>query len=184
MSDILDVVIILAVIGRSAYSRRCGRSSVRGSAGEDEDWDVGETSKQTTSARLAAQLELEHEWWQMSLEALEALPAFQRSVSALADQDTDVGEVVALSRDTDGWVAAMSFAALALRDDVPDDWVSWAARNPVSPSVCEDRLLLRALAVHAKQPVIGAGLPALGTVQDQFVAEFCPSASHSASRST
>jgi len=39
-----------------------------------------------------------------------------------------------------------ALAALAQREDVPDDWLTWAARNPVRPPVCEDRLLLRALA--------------------------------------
>ena len=108
----------------------------------------------------------------MSLEALEAEPAFQLAVSALADADTDVAEVVTLSRDADGWVASMALAALAQREDVPDDWLTWAARNPVRPSVCEDRLLLRALAVHSGQPVIGAGLLALESLRDEVVAEF------------
>ena len=66
----------------------------------------------------------------------------------------------------------MALAALAQREDVPDDWLTWAARNPVRPSVCEDRLLLRALAVHSRQPVIGAGLQALESLRDEVVAEF------------
>ena len=80
----------------------------------------------------------------MTIEALEALPAFADAVATLADADTDVDEVVTLSHDANGWVAAMALAALAERDDVPADWVAWAQRNPVRPSVCEDRLLLRA----------------------------------------
>ena len=38
--------------------------------------------------------------------------------------------------------------------------------------MCEDRLLLRALAVHSAQPVIGAGLQALESLRDEVVAEF------------
>ncbi len=77
-----------------------------------------------------------------------------------------------LSRDADGWVASMALAALAERDDVPDDWVTWAMRSPVRPSLCEDRLLLRALAVHADRPAIGSVLAVLESLSDDIVAEF------------
>ena len=79
---------------------------------------------------------------------------------------------MALSRDSDGWVASMALAALVERDDIPGDWLTWAMRNPVRPSVCEDRLLLRALATHADRPVIGAVLPALESLRDGVIAEF------------
>ena len=159
MSDLVRaIVIILAVIGAigvvAAIWEELAPRIRRERTGE-LDFDADFEANDVRSA--AAQLELEHTWWEMSLEALEAEPAFQLAVSALADPDTDVDEVVTLSRDPDGWVASMGLAALVQRDDVPDDWLSWAARNPVRPSVCEDRLLLRALAAHAKHPVIGAG---------------------------
>ena len=174
MSDLVrTVVIILAVIGAigvvAAIWEEVG-PRIRREKTEELDFDDDFEANDVRSA--AAQLELEHTWWEMSLEALEAEPAFQLAVSALADADTDVDEVVTLSRDADGWVASMGLAALAQRDDVPDDWLSWAARNPVRPSVCEDRLLLRALAVHSGQPVIGAGLLALESLRDEVVAEF------------
>ncbi len=166
-------MIILAVIGAigvvAAIWEELG-PRIRRDKTEELDFDDDFEANDVRSA--AAQLELEHTWWEMSLEALEAEPAFQLAVSALADADTDVDEVVTLSRDADGWVASMGLAALAQRDDVPDDWLSWAARNPVRPSVCEDRLLLRALAVHSGQPVIGAGLLALESLRDEVVAEF------------
>lgn len=108
----------------------------------------------------------------MSLEGLESLPTFQLGASALSNPETEVDEVVSLSRDADGWVASMALAALAERDDVPDEWVTWAMRSPVRPSLCEDRLLLRALAVHADRPAIGSVLAVLESLSDDIVAEF------------
>ena len=145
---------------------------------DDEDFDLGDLGDldEGDVRTLAAQLELEHDWWNMTVEALEALPAFAEAVATLADVETDADEVVTLSRDANGWVAAMALAALAERDDVPADWIAWAQRNPVRPSVCEDRLLLRALATHAEQPVIAPVLPVtLGTLRDDVVAEFLES---------
>ena len=108
----------------------------------------------------------------MTPEGLEGLPEFRRGVDTLVDEDTPIDTVVSLSRDADGWVASMALAALAERDDVPEDWVAWAARNPARPSNCEDALLLRALARHATAPVIGSALTAIGAVRDEHVAEF------------
>ena len=133
---------------------------------DDEDLVAGDVHS------AAALLEAEHSWWDISLEALEAEPVFQRAVAELATTSTDVDEVVALSRDTNGWVASMALAALASRTDVPNDWVTWALRNPDRPSLCEDRLLLRALAIHADRPAIASVLPALESVRDDVIAEF------------
>ena len=138
----------------------------------EAEWDVGEDFDADDVRSVAIQLDLEHEWWEMSLEALEALPAFQAAVSGLTGPATDVDEVVVLSRDSDGWVASIALAALAERDDVPGDWLTWAMRNPVRPSICEDRLLLRALSIHADRPVIGAVLAVLESLRDEIVAEF------------
>ena len=88
----------------------------------------------------------------MTPEALEAEPAFQRGVEELADEDTPVETVVPMTRDPSGWVASMALAALAERDDVPEEWVTWALRHPARPSNVEDALLLRALAKHATGP--------------------------------
>lgn len=157
---LLGLLVLIGVVVEAVENR---------SADEDEGFDDLDGDDVRAVAML---LELEHDWWGMTLEGLEALPAFQGAVSTLADSDTDVDEVVALSRDADGWVASMALAALAQRDDVPAEWVSWAMRDPARPSVCEDRLLFRALARHADRPVIGVGLAQLGTLQDQVVAEF------------
>jgi ATP-dependent Clp protease ATP-binding subunit ClpC len=144
----------------------------RRGAATDETWDF-DLGLDTDDVRShAAQLELEHDWWNMTLEGLEALPEFRSAVAILVDDDTDVDEVVALSRDADGWVAAMALAALAERDDVPAEWVAWALRDPVRPSVCEDRLLFRALSRHTDRPVVGLGLAQIGTLRDDVVAEF------------
>jgi ATP-dependent Clp protease ATP-binding subunit ClpC len=145
---------------------------VRRLRGDENDWDDDEEAGAGSARSQALLLELEHDWWNMTLEGLEALPSFQNAVSALADDDADIDEVVALSRDADGWVASMALAALAERDDVPSDWVAWATRNAVRPSVCEDRLLLRALSRHTDRPVIGVGLAQIGTLRDDVVAEF------------
>jgi ATP-dependent Clp protease ATP-binding subunit ClpC len=121
---------------------------------------------------IAAALDLEHNWWNMTPDSLEGLPEFRRGVDELVDDDTPIDSVVSMSRDADGWVASMALAALAERDDVPEEWVAWAARNPARPSNCEDALLLRALARHATSPVIGSALTALGDVRDEHVAAF------------
>ena len=148
-------------------------ASYRGGGDDDLDLDFDLDELDTDDIRsVAMQLEMEHEWWNMSLEGLEALPEFQAAASQLAEPDTPVEEVVALSRDSDGWVASMALAALAERDDVPSEWVTWAMRNPVRPSICEDRLILRALAVQADRPAIGSVLQAMEGLQDQFVAGF------------
>ncbi len=168
------VVIMLAIIGAIGVVAAIWEDvGPRLRKTEDEDWDLDAADFESNDVRaVGAQLEEEHDWWNMSLEGLEAQPAFQLAVSGLADSDTDVDDVVALSRDSDGWIAAMALAALAQRDDVPQEWVTWAARNPVRPSVCEDRLLLRSLAVHADRPVIGSVLVVLESLRDDVIAEF------------
>src|SRR5512145_3564039 len=149
------IVITLAVIGAigvvMAIWEEIGPRIRR-----DGGWDFGDEVGVDDVRDAATKLDAELDWWQMSVEALEAQPAFERTVAALADDDTPVDDVIRLSRDTDGWVAAMALAALAERDDVPGEWVAWATRNPARPSNCEDTLLLRALARHATTPVIGS----------------------------
>ncbi|HJS49450.1 MAG TPA: AAA family ATPase [Gaiellaceae bacterium] len=165
------VVITLAVIGAigivAAIWEELGPRIRR-----DEGWDLDGELGSDDVRRAAAELEAEFDWWQMSVEALEVQPAFERTVAALADDDTPVDDVVLLSRDSDGWVASMALAALAERDDVPGEWIAWAKRNPARPSNCEDTLLLRALAKHAVTPVIGSVLPALESIRHELVAEF------------
>ncbi len=173
------VVIMLAIIGAIVIVAAMWEGLAprfRGEKDDDED-DVlsfldGEESDELDARSAAAQLEAEHDWWSMSLEGLEVLPAFQLGVSALAGPDTDVDDVVTLSRDSDGWVAAMALAALAQRDDVPDEWITWALRHPIRPSVCEDRLLLRVLARHAVEPAIPSVLAAFDSLRNDVVAEF------------
>ncbi len=166
------VVITLAVIGAFGIAAAIWEELAPRLRRKKDDWAFDEDFDADDVRSAAAQLEAENEWWEMSLEGLEAQPAFLIAVSALADPDIDVDEVVSLSRDSDGWVASMALAALAQRDDVPTEWVTWAMRNPVRPSVCEDRLLLRALAIHADRPVIGSGLQALESVRNDVIAEF------------
>jgi len=140
---------------------------------DESEWGLDDDDFEADDVRsAAAQLEAEHDWWNMSLEGLESLPTFQLGAAALSNPETEVDEVVSLSRDADGWVASMALAALAERDDVPDEWVTWAMRSPVRPSLCEDRLLLRALAVHADRPAIGSVLAVLESLSDDIVAEF------------
>jgi ATP-dependent Clp protease ATP-binding subunit ClpC len=168
------IVIMLAIIGAigivAAIWEEVG-PRLRGTDDEDLDFDDDEFESDDVRA-VAAQLEEEHDWWNMSLEGLEAQPEYELAVSGLADSDASVDDVVTLSRDSDGWVAAMALAALARRDDVPAEWVTWATRNPVRPSVCEDRLHLRALAAHADRPVIAPVLATLENLRDDVVAEF------------
>jgi hypothetical protein len=107
------VVITLAVIGAFGVVAAVWEDLAPRLRREKDEWDVDEDFESDDVRSAAAQLESENEWWEMSLEGLEAQPAFQMSVSALADPDTDVTEVVSLSRDSDGWVASMALAALA-----------------------------------------------------------------------
>jgi hypothetical protein len=167
------VLVLLAALGGLALIGIVWEAiaSYRGGSADDLDFDLDELDADDIRS-VAMQLEMEHEWWNMSLEGLEALPEFQAAASQLADPDTPVEEVVALSRDSDGWIASMALAALAERDDVPSEWVTWAMRNPVRPSICEDRLILRALAVQADRPAIGSVLQAMEGFQDHFVADF------------
>jgi ATP-dependent Clp protease ATP-binding subunit ClpC len=149
------------------------REGRRLASGDDEDWESeGDEPASAVARSAAAELEGEHNWWDMTPETLEVLPEFRRGVAALADERTPVSMVVPLSRDADGWVASMALAALAERDEVPDEWVRSAARNPGRATNCEDVLLLRALARHASFPVIGSALSALGSVRWEHIASF------------
>jgi ATP-dependent Clp protease ATP-binding subunit ClpC len=163
------VVLVLTGIGALAVFRAIRRRL--GGHAQDADNDFDDLDGVDVRA-LAAELDAEHDWWQMSLEGLEQEPAFESAVASLADDDTPIETVVSLTRDADGWVASMALAALRRRDDVPEEWVTWAARNPVRPSVCEDVLLLRALAAHATEPVIGAVLPVVESIRQEAIAEF------------
>ena len=84
--------------------------------GRDEsEWSIDDDDFEADDVRsAAAQLEAEHDWWNMSLEGLESLPTFQLGAAALSNPETEVDEVVSLSRDADGWVASMALAALAV----------------------------------------------------------------------
>lgn len=165
------VVITLAVIGAIGIAMAVWEAIVERLRG-DKGWDFADETESDVVRSAAAELAAENDWWQMSVDGLEAQPAFQRGVAELAADSTSVDKAVSLSRDSDGWVASMALAALAERDDVPDKWVTWATRNPARPSNCEDTLVLRALARHATAPAIGSVLPALGSIRDDVVAEF------------
>ncbi len=180
MTRFLDwLLITLAVIGAitvvvliwAAISEWRGES-------DDEDFDFekllsGMDASPADAARgAAAQLENEYDWWNMDVGTLASLSEFSDAVELLADEDTPVDDVVALSRDGNGWVASMALAALAQRDDVPNEWVVWAMRHPGRPSNVEDAFLLDALATHAVEPVIGAVLPALGSIRGEAALEF------------
>jgi ATP-dependent Clp protease ATP-binding subunit ClpC len=168
------VVLLLAAFGLLSIGALVWAAIDERRSHDDEhlDWDEDDLSSSSAARAAAVALEMEHDWWSMTPEALEELPAFKTGVEALRDEDTPIDEVVRMSRDADGWVASMALAALAERDDVPDEWIAWAARNPARPSNCEDVLLLRALARHAETPVIGSALAALESVRDEHVAEF------------
>jgi ATP-dependent Clp protease ATP-binding subunit ClpC len=144
---------------------------IREDGDDDTSWD-DDASGVDAARQAAAQLDLEHDWWNMDPVTLEGDDTFQLAVSALADPDTPVDAVTALTRNADGWIASMALAALEQREDVPDEWLTWATRNVSRPSNCEDVLLLRALAQHATEPVIGAVLRSMEGVRDEHVADF------------
>jgi ATP-dependent Clp protease ATP-binding subunit ClpC len=179
MSRFFDwLLITLALVGAIAIVLMVWAtiSEWREQRGDEDEWDlwrVDEDASPTEVARsAAAALEIEHEWWNMDLGTLETLPEFSGAVERLADDETSVDDVVSLSRDGNGWVASIALAALAQRDDVPDEWVLWAARHPERPSNIEDALLLQVLGERAKEPVIGVVLPALGAIQSEAALEF------------
>ena len=49
---------------------------------DDEDVDFDDLDDAGDVRSTAAQLELEHDWWSMTIEALEALPAFADAVAS------------------------------------------------------------------------------------------------------
>jgi ATP-dependent Clp protease ATP-binding subunit ClpC len=129
-----------------------------------------------SAVRAAAEaLDDEHDWWDMSLPELEALPTFARAAERLADGETPVADVVRLASDESGWVASMALAALAERDDVPEDWCDRALRHVTRPSYCEDALQLRALARHAQGRAIGPVVASVGGLPKAAVVEFVQS---------
>ena len=101
---------------------------------DDEEWDLDEDDDGGVRAAVS-ELMAEQDWWDMTPEALETQPAFQRGVAALADEDTPVESVVPKTRDPSGWLASMALAAFVERDDVPEEWVNWALRHPARPSI-------------------------------------------------
>jgi ATP-dependent Clp protease ATP-binding subunit ClpC len=138
---------------------------------EGEEWDLADFDGDDVRA-CAAELDDDLDWFGVDAESASEHPAFTRGVETLAGDETEVEDVVRLGRDANGWVASMALAALELREDVPDSWVAWAARNANRPSVLEDTFLLRALAVHATEPVVRSILPQVGQINEALVADF------------
>jgi ATP-dependent Clp protease ATP-binding subunit ClpC len=139
----------------------------------DEAVVVVDGDPESAVRAAAAELNADEDWWEMTLPALEALPAFGAAVERLTDEGTPVDEVVELARDHDGWVASMALAALAERPDIPSDWPAWALRHIRRPSYCEDRLQLRALARHAQSDrAIGPVVAEIEALPDDAVVDF------------
>jgi hypothetical protein len=134
------VVVALAIFGAIQIVRALLSRLRSGADDGDWDWDADDVSADGVAASVArgaaVELEAEFDWWEMTPQTLEAQPAFRRAVAALSDGATPVSMVVPLTRESSGWVASMALAALAARDDVPEDWVAWATRNPSTPSNC------------------------------------------------
>jgi ATP-dependent Clp protease ATP-binding subunit ClpC len=164
------VVVLLAAFGAFALialavERRQGR---RGGP----DGTVADGDAESAARAAAATLDDEEDWWEMTLPELEAFPSFEQAVERLADEETPIEDVVALGRDSNGWVASMALAALARRNDVPADWPEWALRHVIRPSYCEDALQLRALARTARGRSIGPIVAAISSLPDAAVVEF------------
>ena len=139
---------------------------------DDDEWGLDDDDDDGGVRAAVTELMAELDWWDMTPEALEAQPAFRRGVEELADEDTPVESVVQKTRDPSGWLASMALAALVERDDVPEEWVTWALRHPARPSNVEDAFLLRALAEHASGRAIPPVLAAHESIRHELIAEF------------
>ncbi len=129
-------------------------------------------------------LDDEEEVFTDSPDSLEHEPRFQAAVAALADETTPVSEVIELARHPDGWAASMALAALARRDDVPEDWVDAAIRSLPRPSHSEDAFQLRAIARHAPGRAIGRILGRNEGIHAEYVADFVTARIEAGERST
>ena len=105
--------------------------------------------------------------------AFRSTSSFKDEVERLAQRELDVDAVMRMSRDTNAYVACMALAALAERDDVPQEWTDSAVRalrrvpNEVEPFV------YGALVKHAAYPVIGPALAQLDEgINWQYLARF------------
>ena len=175
-------VLALALAAWEAISERLGGADAAGDDAalglglgfpEDEDTDDGEDTDAIAVAQAqASALDDDHNWWDMSPEALELEPRFEAAVRALSADTTPVSEVIDLSRHPDGWAASMALLALARRDDVPDDWAETAIRMLPRSSNCEDCFQLRAIARHATEPAIGRILGRRQGLHPRYVLEF------------
>ena len=146
---------------------------------EDDDessWDLDADDDERDGVAIAQghaeALENEHNWWDMTPEALEREPRFEAAVEALCDDGTAVDDVIDLSRHPDGWAASMALVALGRRDDVPEDWAERAIRALPRSSNCEDCFQLRAIARHTPVPAIGPVLARRDGIHPAYVVEF------------
>jgi hypothetical protein len=101
----VDVLVWIGIAPSSAWRSSgcsCARLRLLLFDKDDEDVDFDDRRRGRRPVDRSA-AELEHDWWSMTIEALEALPAFADAVATLADEETDVDEIVTLSRDANGW---------------------------------------------------------------------------------
>ena len=175
MADVVRVVVVVLVLGLAGLGAlalfRFAIDAI-GSRGHDHALDLGDELEVDAVRIAATELDDDLDWFSVGFDAAEAHPAFERGVHVLADEEIPVEDVVALSRDPNGWVASMALAALERRDHVPDDWIAWAVRNASRSSNLEDALLLRTVAVHANAPVIGSMLGFLDSIREDLLADF------------
>jgi len=177
---VLALIGFLAVLGLVQEAGGAGlRRLTRRRADEppqidsDSDSDSDDENDAIALAQAHAEtLEEEHDWSWMTPEALVREPLFDDAVAALATESTPVSDVIELARHPDGWAASMALGALERRDDVSEQWVDVAIRGLPRPSNCEDALQLRAIAKHARAPVIGRVLARNEGINPKYVVAF------------
>jgi len=119
------IVILLSGMGALAAVR-----AIRRRLGErrhaDHDAELDDLGDVGVRA-IAAELDAEHDWWQLSLEGLEQEPGLERAVTTLADDDTSIETVVSLSRAREIPDSARSAGAVVATDRPPHG--AWTRRT-------------------------------------------------------
>ena len=102
----------------------------------------------------AAKLSQEHMW--LDADVLEQDSLFKSTVADLSRPEVDASAALKAAKSSSDFEAAIGFAALAARAEIPSGQTDWALRALRRCSDDLERFVFRMLARHAEYPVIGA----------------------------
>ena len=107
----------------------------------------------------AAKLAQQHMW--LSPEVIEQDALFKRTVADLSRPEVDAGAALTAAKSSADFEAAIGFAALAARAEIPPGQTSWTVRTLSHCSEELEPFVFTMLAKHADYPVIGPALTKL-----------------------